>query len=59
MKRTGVRFVCGDAVDSHELFIALAMTTQKIELVADVGDDDLTMTFIHTGLVILIGSGVM
>ena len=53
MKRTGVRFDFVAAVDRHRLS-ALAMTSVK--LVADVGDDHLTVAVIHTGLVILVRS---
>jgi hypothetical protein len=48
-----VRFVYGDAVDRHARK-GLAMTSVK--LVADVGDDHLSVAFIHTSLVILVGS---
>ena len=48
-----MRFVYGDAVDRHARK-GLAMTSVK--LVADVGDDHLTVAVIHTGLVILVRS---
>ena len=55
-KPTGVRFVYSDKVDRHARK-ALAMA--NLNLVADIGDDNLTVSLIHTGLVILVSSRVV
>ena len=52
-KPTGVLFVLGDAVDRHARK-ALAMA--NLNLVADIGDDHLSVPFIHTCLIILVYS---